>query len=355
MNLVETNEAFYYIDRILNNRIYRVFTYRLASYTDFLLPDALECRGHMFEIDATHGYVRLASLPFEKFFNLNENPMTMDLNLDSVAFVHDKRDGSLISTFLHDDMVCLKSKTAVASDQAIDASSLLRSNTQYHEMVSEYVRSGSTVIFEYTAPDNRIVLPYQEPELKILGARNHIDGSYVEYVELYDYFGEHMTEDCTDRVADPEHFISQIPEMTGIEGFVIGLNGGQRIKLKTNEYLSLHRAMDSINSNKRLFEVALENATDDLRSLFYDDEYTLNRIDEMEQIVGKAYNGLVSSVENYYNENKDLDRKDYAIKAQQELDKLGFVCVMKMYTGCKPPYKEMLMKNFKNYVEDNDE
>lgn len=51
MSLVASNEAFYYVDHVLNSCIYRVFTYRLASYTDFLEPDALECRGHMFRLD----------------------------------------------------------------------------------------------------------------------------------------------------------------------------------------------------------------------------------------------------------------------------------------------------------------
>lgn len=70
MQLVKTNEAFYYVDHVLNDIIYRVFTYRLASYTDFLEPDALECRGHMFRVDGDG--VELVSLPLEKFFNLHE-------------------------------------------------------------------------------------------------------------------------------------------------------------------------------------------------------------------------------------------------------------------------------------------
>ncbi len=79
MDLVEVSESFYYKDFPLDDSIYRVFNYRMCSYTDFLQPSALECRGHMFEVSddtRTATAIRLASLPMEKFFNLNENPMT---------------------------------------------------------------------------------------------------------------------------------------------------------------------------------------------------------------------------------------------------------------------------------------
>ena len=89
MALVETNEAFYYKDFTKENSIYRIFNYRLASYTDFQLPGALECRGTMFEINEDGEPIRLASLPMEKFFNLNEVPS--DINTLGEALVKQGR------------------------------------------------------------------------------------------------------------------------------------------------------------------------------------------------------------------------------------------------------------------------
>ena len=60
--------------------------------------------------------------------------------------------------------------------------------------------------------------------------------------------------------------------MQNIEGYVIRLASGQRVKIKTAWYLALHHTKDSINSPRRLFEAVLEEATDDMRSLFYDDK-----------------------------------------------------------------------------------
>lgn len=355
MQLVSTNDAFYYVDHRINDAAYRVFSYRLASYTDFLLSNALECRGHMFRHNHYSGMDELVSLPFEKFFNLNENPLTMDLDLSQVEFIHDKRDGSLISTYYHEGMLRLKSKTSISSDQALDAMRLLNTDSDLHYLTTQFTEKDCTVTFEYTSPDNRIVLPYNDHELRVLGARSNLDGSYVDYEELYDVFGDYMVDDHTHAVDDPAEFVETIPEMTGIEGFVIGLASGQRIKIKTTEYLTLHRAKDSINSNKRLFEAALNDCTDDLRSLFVEDEQTIQKITEMEQLVGAVYNRLVKNVETYYNTNKELDRKSYAIKGQQELDRKEFSLAMMLYSGKTPDYKQMLMKNFKDYVEDDED
>ena len=351
--LVRTNEAFYTVDHEINGVKYRVFTYRLASYTDFLLPDALECRGHMFRIEPRQ-QVTLVSLPFEKFFNLYENPMTMDLDVSQVEFIHDKRDGSLISTYEHEGEVRLKSKTSLSSDQALDSMRLLREDFTLHELTHHMVMNGWSVSYEYTSPENRIVLPYQTHELRVLGARHTLTGHYADYPSLYEWFGDYMTEDHTHMVDDPVAFVADIPNMKGIEGFVVGLKSGQRFKVKTSEYLSLHRAKDSVNSNKRLFEVCLNEASDDLRSLFKDDQFTLDKITEMENRVGHVYNHMVQLVEDFHKDNGHLDRKSYAIKGQEELDRIAFGLAMCKYVGREPDYRARIMSNFKLYVEDND-
>jgi T4 RnlA family RNA ligase len=352
MSLVDSTEAFYYVDHAMNSCIYRVFTYRLASYSDFLLPDALECRGHMFRLDLDGNYIELASYGLEKFFNYNENPMTMDMDMDVVDFIHEKRDGSLITSYLHEDTVCLKSKTALASDQALDAMFYLRSRDRVWDVVADFTYNDHTVIMEYTSPTNRIVLPYQQDELRILAVRDNQNGSYVDYGSLYSSFPDLMTQDHTGDF-DTDNMlavIADIYDMSKIEGFVIGLGSGQRFKVKTTQYLSLHRAKDSIQSDKRLFEVALNAGTDDLRTMFHDDQFTIDRITKMEVIVGKAYNHLVASVEKYHDDNSHLVQKDYAIKGQKELDQVGFHLAMQLFHGKTPDYKGMILRHFEDYI-----
>ena len=45
---LQSNEAFYFVDQSVGDCDYRIFLYRLASYTEFCLPGALESRGITF-------------------------------------------------------------------------------------------------------------------------------------------------------------------------------------------------------------------------------------------------------------------------------------------------------------------
>ena len=354
MTLVRTNEAFYYVDQKIGYKTYRIFSYRLASYTDFLQPNALECRGHMFEVSCEGDDaqpLRMASWVLPKFFNKDENPFTMDLNYNNPKQVMLKMDGSLISTFMHNNKVRLKSKTSLSSDQAVAAQKFLDSNEMYRLRfdIDVLVRSNFTVIMEWTTPDNRIVIGYEKPNLTVLAVRHNGTGgfAYKEGFSKSTALQEHWVE--TFDIADMNEFVASIPTMQGIEGYVLQLANSQFVKIKTLAYLSLHHAKDSINSPRRLYETVLDEASDDLRSLFAEDPLAIKQIGEMEQRVEKIYNHLVNVVETYYKDNKDLDRKSYAVKGQQELTGLQFKLAMDKYLGRDVSYKEFMKKRWKEF------
>lgn len=347
------NEAFYFQDFTFENCTYRIFNYRLASYTDFLASNALQCRGTMFEIDSNGNYVRLAALPMEKFFNVNENPFTTNLDLTSVVEVLSKVDGSLMSTFIHFDgddnpFLRLKSKGSLFSDQALSAMKWLGDNSDFAYKLLAVTLSDWTVNMEWCAPQHRIVIGYEQPHLVVLNARNINDGRYMDRDTLISHFGENNVVSTFD-VDDSVEFVRQVPDMTGTEGFVIRLASGQRAKIKTIWYLTQHRAKDSINSDRRLYEAVLAESTDDLRSLFYDDPLVIKRIETMELFVEKIYNHLVASVESFYEANKDLDRKSYAILGQEQLSRDQFSLAMMKYVGKPVDYKGYMVKKWKDY------
>lgn len=357
MALVESNEAFYYADFEKDGVYYRIFNYRLASYSDFLVPGALECRGIMFEIDhdgdEAHPF-RLVSLPMEKFFNLYENPFTMDLDLTTIVSIEDKADGSLISTYIHHDDLMLKTKGSINSDQCIAAMEWLNrpENLKFKNQLHTLAWRDQTVNMEWTAPDNRIVLGYEESSLRVLNIRDNTTGDYVEYDLLkmcrndYDEILAHWT--TRFNIKDTVEFVKSIPDMQNIEGFVVRLASGQRVKIKTTWYLALHHTKNSINSPRRLFEAVLEEATDDMKSLFHDDPLALKQIDEMEKFVEEKYNHMVDTVERFYERNKHLERKDYAILGQKELDKtMYFGLAMNKYVGKSVDYKAFLKSKWK--------
>jgi RNA ligase len=354
MALCNSSEAFYFQDFTHEyGHLLRIFNYRMASYTDFLQPGALHCRGTMFV--EQNGHWRLVSLPSEKFFNLNENPMTMGVDLSRVQRFELKADGSLISTYVlpdkfGDNNLFLKSKGSISSNQAKDATEWLNrpENAEFEHELWRLANQGYTACLEWCSPNNRVVLPYQEEQLIMLHVRDNTDGEYVDFRSVPVLANN---ADDTIQVSHPASFIEMIPYMEGIEGYILVLNNPyQRIKMKTHWYLVQHRAKDSVNSDRRLFEAVVCDAHDDLRSLFHDDEWVLGRIQWMEDLVGHEFNHMVSSVEAFYEANNHLSRKDYAIKGQQEIEKkFWFSLAMNLYLGKTNDYKAFMMSKYREY------
>jgi T4 RnlA family RNA ligase len=353
MELVHTTEVFYCQDFQLDSSVYRIFNYRLSSYSDFLRPSALECRGIMFELDTENLRVKLlASLPMSKFFNLGENPMTMGLDLSKVDTVELKADGSLMSTYTHNDRLRLKSKGSLFSEQAIDAMKWLDQpeNHEFKARLAMADHSGLTVNLEWCAPHNRIVIGYAKPHLKVLNARYRATGDYTSREMLVGRFGENNVIDRVDTNGlDVATFVQSVPSMLDdIEGYVCRI-GDLWFKVKTEKYMSLHHAKDSINNPRRLFEAVVDEGIDDLRSLFAEDAVAMQLIDEMQGKVTHMYNHLVRTVEDYYQANKDADRKTYAIGAQSlKLNNLPLLgLAMNLYLKKDPEFKSWLKAKYK--------
>lgn len=353
MSLTEKNEAFYFQDFLLDDKVYRIFNYRLASYTDFLQPGALECRGIMFEMFGAPQSCprRLAAMPMEKFFNLNENPSTMNLDLSKVVRIESKADGSLMSSYLHNDEVRLKSKGSLFSEQALDAMKWLNlpENELLRDVIGTMTKMNCTVNLEWCAPQNRIVIGYEKPHLKILNVRDNNNGDYIDIDDTW-WAPLYRIEKVI--VDDPAQFVASVPSMTDIEGYVIQLESGQRVKLKCDWYLSLHHAKDSVNNPRRLFEAILDEGIDDLRSLFHEDCVAMGIIDQMQVKVDHVYNAMVNAVEAFYEAHKDEDRKTYAIAGQQDPSlKSGslsfFGLAMNKYLQKPIDYKDFLKGKWK--------
>lgn len=85
--------GFYMVEREYQGIKYRIFSYRLiGSYTMWLLPNALNCRGTMFAF--VDSLWKLVCLPMEKFFRIHENPLTMNIDVNDPNWeVYEKVDG----------------------------------------------------------------------------------------------------------------------------------------------------------------------------------------------------------------------------------------------------------------------
>lgn len=362
MNLCKTEDkCFYSVDHISSfGTKFRVFSYHVAGLTQWMIPDAVECRGIMFEMDEHWNKpLRIASRPMEKFYNLAEvmawnitegsikTIQTPSLTVDSIDRYEDKADGSLMSSYMDTDPedntrvnYLLKSKTSIRSEQANDANKWLYDveREDLMEFVIACEEAGYTVNFEWTSPKNQIVLAYEKPALVILNVRNRDTGEYFANNQLIrsDVFKKYgIKQFMLDPVADVEDAIKTMYNQTGIEGYVFVTNEGQRFKLKTNWYVALHRSRDSITNNKDLVKCVIEGASDDLRQLFISDPNSLIKVTDFEEyIVGIIGNSMVN-LKSMYQKCKGMERREYAITAQNAFkqDRHLFGIFMKMFGG----------------------
>lgn len=365
MHLCETTEAskFFFKDfKGPAGSAFRVFSYHYASYSDWLVEGALESRGIMFELDDNSKPIRIACRPMTKFFNLNENPLTMNLDLTKIKYSMDKADGSLVSTYIDGGYLYIKSKTSLFSEQAVAASRLIN-GPEYNdirEKILHFAELDYTFNFEYVAPDNRIVLSYSEPKLILLNVRHNETGEYVEYEDLFadPVFRKFLVKSYA--VDNPDEWVKEVRAAEGIEGFVAVLEDGTRFKLKSEWYCALHNTKDSVTSNEKLFVSIVASASDDLRSMFAGDDYFITKINIFESIYLKYLDSSINVVMSFYKEWAGRERKDYAIAAKETTKKANmeyvFGTIMSAYSGelsseaMLESLEKVFLKNWKLFV-----
>lgn len=316
----EEDSSFYLTDQVgPDGAMYRIFQYRLASYTEFLKPDAVESRGTTFRQD-NQGKWELVCLPPEKFFNAGENPLTMGLDFSRAVYSMVKEDGSLISTYVDiNGLLQLKTKGSLRSEQAVAATSWINRESQrvLRAALIQLEGEGYTVNCEWTSPLNRVVVPYDCEKLIVLNARSRVTGLYMDRNELIQKVGQVNVVGLLDVDA------ADVPALTEGEGVVVFFGNDawpRHVKIKTTAYLILHKLKDNVNNHNALFEAALSGAIDDLKASFADDPMVQTMACAMEQLVNANFNHFCSTVDRILCAYGHLERRDFAITIRQVLD-----------------------------------
>ena len=359
MDLVKDSDVtgFYFVDQTNSNGTpVRIFGYRFAAYADWLKPSALEARGTTFDISDLEN-PKILCRPMQKFFNLNENPFTANLDLSKTVQLMDKADGSLIS-FYYDGGLQAKSKMSCTSDQAVAALKLAQQDPKLVEFLEVHTKLGYTFNFEYVAPSNRVVVLYEKAKLILLNVRENLYGEYIqreaveESLEAYGVSKDYLVE-VFDHLQATE-IIQNSKELVGVEGYV-GFTNNIWFKVKTPWYLALHKVKDQLSAPGKTLIAIAEEA--------YDDLYSLSSTDVERQYLDKAlevYTNFlteqIQALENTHQSLKDQDRKTYAIEGRKALSNEVFSIYMKMYTlefsrdEIFKMLKESFIKNVDNFV-----
>ena len=217
---------------------------------------------------ATRGLVtdssgRVVARPFSKFFNLEEGRHTSTQDFE----VFEKMDGSLGIAFVYEEQVVYATRGSFASDQAEWMASW---GGKYN--FSNILVEGYTYLFEIIYPENRIVVDYGgESRLVLLGVIKTDTGEETTWDDLSAFEGWDLVKRY-DGISDYTTLKGMVEN--NHEGFVVRFSNGQRVKIKGEEYLRLHRIMTNL-STTAIWEV-LSNGGDILSTLtdvpdeFYD-------------------------------------------------------------------------------------
>jgi RNA ligase len=211
-----------------------------AAYEGTWTPIERICRGLI--IHWPTATVRARA--FDKFFNLNQMPETMIGNLPhGQVEITAKMDGSMGLSYWDSEQWAITTRGSFTSPQAIWATQWLHE----HVDTSRWT-SGETYIFEIIYPENRIVLDYRGfAGLVLIGYRINATGEDYWHNE-FKYFAGLDDVRVVERVHSTslDALLAQAKTLKGTEGWVIRFSNGLRVKIKTDEYLRLHRILTNV-------------------------------------------------------------------------------------------------------------
>ena len=326
------------------------FCYMISGPDTFDNEWAKECRGIVF-----NSVGEVSSRSLHKFFNVNEREETLIQNLDwsKVVRVMDKRDGSMIHTVATMDGILFKSKKSFESDVALAAEKWVHAQKDLNvfKFCMRMTAMNKTAIFEWTAPDARIVLFYPEAKMTLLHVRDNLTGVYMDKEDLQKWADEFGV-DVVDEV-DLSQYGVDVSKMDvaaatklhqtveGVEGWIFQFEDGNMVKLKTDWYIKRHHAMTFVRE-RDVAQLAIDEGLDDMKAMLVSEGVNIDRILEIERSVLADVNLVSSMVKNAVAADKHLPRKEMAQKYQISP---YFGLIMKAYTGAEPSYKEFFVKN----------
>lgn len=274
---------------------------------------SLECRGLKFDRDG-----RILARPFHKFFNLGERQRLEDVDWSAPHRVQAKLDGSMIHPAVIDGEMVFMTRMG-ATDQSVQA----RSNVTpaVVDLCRHLITGQVTPIFEFTSPDNRIVIPYDRPQLTLLAARDMITGDYLAHGEIDTLAARFSVAAAPNHgtIGDAEAFVARARAEAGIEGYVLAFDDGHRLKLKADAYVLRHKALAQVQLEKNVLAWICNGTVDDVLPLLPDD--IASRVLAYRNSVGNGITAIAADIARFVELHRGLPRKDFAAKTFAAVDR----------------------------------
>ena len=201
----------------------------------------MQCRGLITDEQGNFKY-----RPFKKFWGFNTTEETKIENLpNEIPIITEKLDGSMgILYFTKDERPCIATRGSFESEQAIWATNWIRSkeNLKYEYFLPEY-----TYVWEILYKQNRIVISYGDrEELVLLAVINTETGNEIDHIKEATRLGVSSAKKIDKPINELINFLNIMDSQE--EGFVVKYSNGLRTKMKSVEYLRVHRLVTGFSS-----------------------------------------------------------------------------------------------------------
>lgn len=301
--------------------------YNISDRNTFKDPLACEARGITFDKETGN----IIGRPLHKFFNLGEREDTLkgNVNFSDIFSIWDKIDGTMISLHRVNGNLAVKTKKSFLSNEAKRATQFLSKPENQNilkfcnELVDEF-----TPVFEFTDPENTIVISHKKMDVVLLHVRHIKTGSYIPFndPDLTALVEKHNVKRLsplnlkqTEKgVLDIDSVLEDLKVIEGIEGYIMQFNDGRMIKIKSDWYNAQHRAEAGLRE-RDVAKMFLDGTLDDVKGALKTDGYDITKLESIESNVLAELNKM----ETYIAENvellKGLDMKTAALKINNEM------------------------------------
>ena len=311
---------------VLQKEGFQVIDYVYQDQHTFDEPMLMECRGIKFCPDGL-----ILARPFRKFFNYGERGF--DLPAHRPHVITEKLDGSMIHPILLERRLFFHTRKG-HTDVAKKAERFVLSTPErdYQGFCIDAIKSGWTPIFEYTGPNNRIVLRYEYEDMTLLALRHTVNGTMVgratmkEMVEPYNVPLVPVFE--FDLTKDVAGFVKHARELIGAEGYVVYFDDGYMVKIKAEDYVLKHRALDDLGSKRKVVALCVQGFMDDVIPIL--SEPDAQELVEFNDALQEEVNKWAEVAQAFANEVilHGISRKDFALRVASAMDTkwLASVC-----------------------------
>lgn len=301
--------------------------YNISDRNTFKDPLACEARGITFDKETGN----IIGRPLHKFFNLGEREDTLknNVNFSDIFSIWDKIDGTMISLHRVNGNLAVKTKKSFLSNEAKRATQFLSKPENQNilkfcnELVDEF-----TPVFEFTDPENTIVISHKKMDVVLLHVRHIKTGSYIPYndpdltalVEKYNVkrlspLNLKQTEKGT---LDIDSVLEDLKVIEGIEGYIMQFNDGRMIKIKSDWYNAQHRAEAGLRE-RDVVKMFLDGTLDDVKGALKTDGYDITKLESIESNVLAELNKMETYITEKVELLKGLDMKSAALKINNEM------------------------------------